>query len=58
MFPVMYNNKPYVDIPKAFRVSKDATLAGLVLKNGEILIYRVNNHKSFILYHIIIVYSC
>jgi hypothetical protein len=41
MIPILYNGKPYMEPIKAFRVSKDGALAGLVMQNNEILIYRV-----------------
>lgn len=42
MIPIYYNGKPYLDKIRAFRVSKDGSVAACVLKNNEILIYRVN----------------
>lgn len=41
MIPIYYNGAPYTDQVKAFRVSKDGALAACVLKNNDILIYRV-----------------
>ncbi len=41
MIPIYYNGEPYIDQIKAFRVSKDGALAACVLKNNDILIYRV-----------------
>lgn len=44
MIPIIYNGKPYLEGIKAFRVSKDGALAGLVMKNNEIMIYRVSKN--------------
>ena len=41
MVPIQYNGKPYMDQVRAFRVSQDGAIAAIVLKNSEILIYRV-----------------
>jgi hypothetical protein len=54
MIPIILNGKHYTDSIKAFRVSKDGAVAGIVLKNGDIMIYRVINIKSII----ISIYSC
>ena len=50
MIPIYYNGKPYLDQIRAFRVSKDGAVAACVLKNNEILIYRVTSS-----FHLIII---
>lgn len=42
MIPIYFNNEPYTDQIKAFRVSKDGALAACVLKSNDILVYRVS----------------
>mmetsp|Transcript_8897 Transcript_8897/g.6644 ORF Transcript_8897/g.6644 Transcript_8897/m.6644 type:complete len:119 (+) Transcript_8897:444-800(+) len=46
MIPVLYNNKPYLEEIKAFRVSRDGIMAACVLKSNEILIYRFFDAKG------------
>jgi hypothetical protein len=41
MIPILINGKAYTEAIKAIRISKDGALAGIVLNNSEILIYRV-----------------
>lgn len=48
MIPIYYNQKPYTETVKAFRVSKDAAIAAIILKNNEILIYRVIIQRSLL----------
>jgi hypothetical protein len=32
MIPIIYNGKPYLEMPKAFRISKDGAMAAFVTR--------------------------